>query len=156
METIGVEALCRELATQLVHESGCDDNDSFLLVGIPRGGVVVAYALAYALQGLGRVSEVTTPLEHEEREEVEGAGGDVCVVLCDDIVVTGASIREALTSFDVNEIVVLVRREKLLLSTVHLNLLPYATALLVPAIIGKSFHGKQKSRAASLSMPSRA
>lgn len=110
METIGVEALCRELATQLVHESGCDDNDSFLLVGIPRGGVVVAYALAYALQGLGRVSEVTTPLEHEEREEVEGAGGDVCVVLCDDIVVTGASIREALTSFDVNEIVVLVRK----------------------------------------------
>ena len=91
---VDVEQACARLAERLVRRLGRDELDSCSLVGVPRGGLIVAGLLAYAL-GTAR-----------DRVGAVHAGSTVIVV--DDCVLSGVRLREVLAETAAARVVVAV------------------------------------------------
>jgi hypothetical protein len=90
-----VEAACATLADRLAAVLG-DDVDRAHVVGVPRGGTVVAGLVAYAL-GIPRERLHATA-------DVGGSAGPL--VLVDDGAISGLRLREAVRSLDAERVVV--------------------------------------------------
>ena len=99
-----VEAACEELAAGVRQHLGQDRLEGFTLVGIPRGGLLVAGLLAYAL-GIPRSRIRPLSSSVEAAASPAGAGSDP-VILVDDCVISGVRLRQALSSVRSSEVVV--------------------------------------------------
>lgn len=84
-----VETACQRLAERIRGSLGSDALQRACLVGVPRGGVIVAGLLAYALD--------------IPRERVGRTEGAETVILVDDCSISGVRLHEVLAEFDASQ-----------------------------------------------------
>ena len=93
-----VEVACRRLARQLTERLSPDELDRCVVAAMPRGGLIVAGLLAYAL-GIPR-HRIVAPAESAQVHDGQ------LLLLVDDCILSGARLRETLAAMSVPRVVV--------------------------------------------------
>lgn len=92
-----VERACDRLATELTRRLPSRDLAEARILGVPRGGLVVAALLAYAL-GIPRERVSLLPPYRAAPPEIAGDRENTLLILVDDCALTGIRFREALAA----------------------------------------------------------